>query len=49
MQDTEPVKNKYSHPHDALQYLALVIDGGALGTRQTKRREVKAATVRGWT
>ena len=48
MQGTEPVKNKYSHPHDALQYLALVIDGGALGTRQTKRREIKPAAY-AWT
>lgn len=48
VQDTEPVKNKYSHPHDALQYLALVIDGGALGTRQAKRREIKPATY-AWT
>jgi hypothetical protein len=48
VQDTEPVKNKYSHPHDALQYLALVIDGGALGTRQTKRREIKPAAY-AWT
>lgn len=49
VQDSEPVKNKYSHPHDALQYLALVIDGGSLGVKQTKRREIKAAPVRGWT
>ena len=48
VQDTEPVKNKYSHPHDALQYLALVIDGGALGTRQAKRREIKPAAY-AWT
>lgn len=36
----EPVKNKYSHPHDALQYLALKFGGAAAMKKQSipKRR-----------
>ena len=48
-QDKEPLKNEYSHPHDALQYLALVIDGGHQGGRKTAKREVKKASTAGWT
>jgi hypothetical protein len=46
----EPIKNEWSHPADALQYLAMVIDGGHLG-RATRRgaREIKHKSVAGWT
>lgn len=46
----EPVKNSFSHPHDALQYAACIIDGGHLGAKQgSTRREVKKVAVAGWT
>lgn len=40
----EPVKNRYSHPHDALQYAALEL-GGVQATQPTR----KPATVRPYT
>ena len=45
-----PIKNEWSHPADALQYLALVIDGGNLG-RATRRgsRPVTKRSAGGWT
>lgn len=45
-----PIKNEWSHPSDALQYLALVIDGGHLG-RAHKRgaRQVARPQASGWT
>jgi len=50
MQTREPIKNEWSHPMDALQYLALVIDGGHLG-RATRRgsRPVVRKSAAGWT
>lgn len=50
MGSREPVKNKWSHPAEALQYLALVIDGGHVG-RQIRRgaREVRKPMAAGWT
>jgi hypothetical protein len=50
MPSREPIKNQWSHPMDALQYLALVIDGGHLGrARRTGSRHVKQAKAGGWT
>lgn len=44
LQDNSPVKNAWSHPHDALQYMALVLGNGATGeVTRTQRREVVAA------
>lgn len=44
MQDNSPVKNEWSHPHDALQYLALVVGNGGTGqVVRSERREVKPA------
>lgn len=50
----EPVKNRFSHPHDALQYLACVIDGAIAGIvmrararHQGSRRKAPAAAA--WT
>lgn len=46
----QPIKNEWSHSMDALQYLALVVDGGHLGraTRRGTRKVVKRAAG-GWT
>jgi len=50
MATKEPVKNKYSHPNEALQYGAMVIDGGNLGrVMQRHARPVKRAAAAGWT
>lgn len=49
---TSPMKNMFSHPHDALQYLALVIDGSTMGRvlRRGKKSETKKApNPRAWT
>ena len=45
-----PIKNEWSHPADALQYLCLVIDGGHMG-RATRRgsRQVNRKSASGWT
>lgn len=42
-----PTKNQYSHPHDALQYLALAADGTVnnIGAGGTARAEPQAAVV----
>lgn len=45
----EPLKNRFSHPHDALQYMALVILGGHLGAQKAVRRETKVVVAAGWT
>lgn len=48
--DREPLKNQYSHVHDACQYAILVIDGGHLGAvRRTKARPVVPVSAAGWT
>lgn len=50
MASREPIKNEWSHSMDALQYLALVIDGGHLG-RSIRRgkRQVAKVSAAGWT
>jgi hypothetical protein len=46
----EPVKNDYSHPSEALQYLALVIDGGHSGFAHNRQaRPVVQRRAGGWT
>jgi hypothetical protein len=41
-----PTKDKYSHPHDALQYLALSVrDGG----ERPRARAVEGVSPGGWT
>lgn len=48
--EDSPLKNEYSHPHDANQYADLVIEQGATGAFfTTARREVKAVSAAGWT
>lgn len=45
-----PIKNEWSHPSDALQYLALVIDGGHLGrARRRGSRAIARPAAAGWT
>lgn len=44
--DTSPDKNEFSHVHDALQYFALVVGGGAGSRFGTPRREVQPAPFR---
>jgi hypothetical protein len=39
----EPVKNEYSHPHDALQYGSMMVNGGFSGQQASQRREVVAS------
>lgn len=41
-----PVKDKYSHPHDALQYLCLAAREGG---RNVRARPVKRSNTRAWT
>lgn len=36
--DREPMKNAFSHPHDAMQYFAMVIDSSIIGVLMRKRR-----------
>lgn len=50
VQTKEPIKNEWSHPSDALQYLCMVIEGGHLG-RATRRgaRPVQRKKASGWT
>lgn len=47
---TTPVKNEFSHPHDALQYGVMVVEQGAQGSDlynpRPMKREVKAAPFR---
>jgi hypothetical protein len=40
-----PVKDKFSHPHDALQYLCLAVRGGSGAVRA---RRVKQVSSKGW-
>lgn len=45
-----PMKNEWSHPADALQYLCLVIEGGHMGrARQRGARQVTRVRAAGWT
>jgi hypothetical protein len=46
IQDKSPDKNEFSHPHDALQYLAQIVDSGVSGTSMGRRREVQPAPIR---
>lgn len=41
-----PVKDKYSHPHDALQYLCLAAREGG---RNVRARQIKRASSKAWT
>ena len=46
----EPIKNEWSHSMDALQYLALVIDGGHMGRAHRRgSRQVQRRAAAGWT
>lgn len=48
--DNEPLKNQWSHPHDALQYFALVVGSSAYGGAAVPRmREVEPVSAVGWT
>jgi hypothetical protein len=48
---TEPMKNKFSHPHDALQYL---LSGGGeykdmmVGTEKSVGRTIKMKSAKRW-
>lgn len=48
-QDREPLKNVYSHVHDAMQYFACVVDGGHMGVRSSARKAPKRVPTAGWT
>lgn len=51
-QDTKPDKNKFSHPHDALQYLCMIASNNQLigsNLQRHQRREVKQVSSKGWT
>ena len=39
----EPEKNSFSHPHDAMQYLALMAGGSGASTMQRQAAEIKPA------
>lgn len=39
----EPEKNAFSHPHDAMQYLAMIAGGGGAASQLRQRVEVKPA------
>lgn len=41
-----PVKDRFSHPHDALQYLCLKARDGAIGPRA---RKISTKSAKGWT
>jgi hypothetical protein len=41
----EPDKNAYSHPHDAVQYVAVKVFGGAVRSREQKRATFKVEPV----
>jgi hypothetical protein len=50
MSTKQPIKNEWSHPADALQYMALVIDGGHLGrARKRGGRQITRTAASGWT
>jgi hypothetical protein len=42
-----PVKDRFSHPHDALQYLCMKARGGS--QRQVRARSIGKASSRAWT
>lgn len=45
-----PEKNSFSHPHDAVQYGAMVVDtAGDLARYMNRVREVEPVDMRGWT
>jgi hypothetical protein len=45
--EDEPEKNEYSHPHDALQYVATKIFGGVVrGSEKQFSRPIKYPTLR---
>jgi hypothetical protein len=45
-----PDKNQWSHPHDAVQYGAMLIDAGAMARALGGgEREVEPVDMRGWT
>ncbi len=46
IQDKSPDKNEFSHPHDALQYLAQIVDSGVSGSTMGRRREIQPAPIR---
>lgn len=48
--EASPDKNKYSHPHDALQYGVMVLVGGVTGWAMgnTKARRVEVVDAGGW-
>ena len=41
LEGDSPDKNSFSHVHDALQYGAMVVNGGFSGVTQSQRREIK--------
>jgi hypothetical protein len=44
-----PEKNEYSHPHDAVQYGAMVVESaGDLARAMNRVREVQAVSMAGW-
>lgn len=43
MEGQSPEKNEFSHPHDALQYAALMLDATVSGYGQPRVREIKPA------
>lgn len=45
----QPVKNKYSHPADALQYAALAVEDSYEMQSSVRTRKVVAASAMGWT
>ena len=42
-----PVKDRFSHPHDALQYLCLAARDG--GVKTVRSRSIKGSSSKGWT
>lgn len=49
MAEAYPVKDKYSHPHDANQYADLVINAGLTGVRRPRAVPDVPAQMAGWT
>lgn len=45
----EPLKNEFSHPHDALQYICLEINAPRKVLTRAKRRPVRDRRAAGWT
>ncbi len=44
-----PAKNKFSHPHDALQHMCQAASGGITVAINSQKREVKVKPSTGWT